>query len=243
MQKLCIFSLLISLFLITQFCSAGSDKDQDKIAAKTGDIEVIAHGSSPPPYENGILLTLNRMPTVNWNNLPEWIRNMPNDKDDLADWTRRYCDSINDNNADILYYIFDSLGLKINIDKPLARHIDYKVMEVTTDSLGRYLFIDIPIGYYQIMCTSDFVPESDRKADDCLKNETDDSTVEYFEIPELPEKIQHLGVIDNVRVAADSISVVEVKEYREPMPYEEWPSARDWIAKFKQKGGDNHDKP
>jgi hypothetical protein len=238
--------ILILTFVImicaSPYCSAGSDEDRDMSEIKTGDIEVTARGSSPPPYKNGLLLIINKMPDIDIDDPPEWIRNIPNNRDSLVVWKQKYYDSISNDNSRILNYIFDSLGLKTNINRTLVFYNQYMVMEVTTDSLGRYLFIDIPIGYYQIMCTSDFVPESDRKADDCLKNETDDSTVEYFEIPELPEKIQHLGVIDNVRVAADSISVVEVKEYREPMPYEEWPSARDWIAKFKQKGGNNHDR-
>lgn len=241
MQKLCILAFLMLLFPIAQFCSAGSDEGQDTTTVKTGDIEVFACGSNPPPYENGILLKLNKMPDLAKVNIPEWVRPLPEYGNGRRAWFEELKDSFGDSISIILDYIYDSLGYGRYTTRSLVFFSEHEIKSAVSDTMGYHLFKDIPTGYYQIMCASDFVPESDRKVQDSLKNETDDSTVEYFEIPELPEKIRHLCVIDNVRVADDSISVVEVKEYREPMPYEEWPAARDWIAKFKQKGGNNHE--
>jgi hypothetical protein len=241
--------ILILTFAImicaSPYCSAGSDEGRDTGEIKTGDIEVFAHGSSPPPYENGILLTLNRMPDLKAVDIPDWVKPLPESRKGRVAWFEELKDSFGDSISIFLDYIYDSLGYGRFSSRPLEDFSEHEIKSAISDTMGYYLFKDISIGHYQIICMFDFVPESDRKVDDSLKNETDDSTVEYFEIQELRlrDEPQHHGIIDNIRVATDSISVVEMREYRVPMPSEEWPSARDWIAKFKQKGGDNHDKP
>ncbi len=112
MKKICIFSLLISLFLLAQFCSAGSDDSQDTTSVKTGDIEVTAKGVTLPPYKVGLELTLNRMPKMQAVEIPNWIDPRPERGKASLDWHNKIKDSLGEDAGPILDYIYDSLGIR-----------------------------------------------------------------------------------------------------------------------------------
>lgn len=235
MKKICIFALLILLFLIAQFCSAGSDEGQDTSEVKTGDIEITAQGIKLPPYKVGLKVELNKMPEMV---IPDWIKPYPQDSMEQKAWFNETLHRLGREDLLVINYIYDSLGINRQIIRPVILYYENKIAEGLTDSMGHYTFRNIPVGRYQVVCYPERLPPELMDAEDSLLYGIRKIGNGWSGEPD-GEAIREPGAIDFVRVASDSISIVSVSAFHSASSYAKINHAGNWKDNFKGKGEKN----
>jgi hypothetical protein len=236
MQKLCIFSLLISFFLLAQFCSAGSDEVQDTTAVKTGDIEVTAVGIKLPPYKVGLKLELNKMPEMV---IPDWVKPYPQDNDEQEAWFNETYHRLGRVDLWVINYIFDSLGINRQVLRSVIFYDENKIAEGLTDSMGHYTFKNVPVGRYQVVCYPERLPSELMDAEDSLLYGLRKIGNSWSGEP-LGEDIREPGAIDFVRIAPDSVSIVSVFAFHASSSFAYINHVENWKDKFKNRKGDKN---
>ncbi len=137
---------------------------------------------------------------------------------------------------------------------------DLRVDSTIADSLGRFAFRNVPVGYYQLVCAGTtrrmVSEEEDQKApDDSLSGMANDTAIQLygpdsgkFMIVEIPDHLLKeaksiygppapcgRGPLDMVRVANDSISIADLRlrstDSRSGSP----PWARFWSENYKSR--------
>ncbi|MBD3381469.1 MAG: hypothetical protein GF404_04650 [candidate division Zixibacteria bacterium] len=182
-----IFKLITIIMLTFLPCLLGENKTESELP--TGDIMVAAECCFLRPYEFGLRLELNKLPDPSTGEYPP-------DLFERKDWYEYLKDSIGDSADLVKYYLFDSL----NVIKALNGNFKgLPFRKAVTDSLGRYIFHDVPIGRYQLICyeRKEFDPE--KELSDSLYSERTDFPIEpYSDI--IQGLIDTLG-IDSAKIA------------------------------------------
>jgi len=109
--------------------------------------------------------------------------------------------------------------------------------------LGRFVFENIPIGYYRVVCRKNETPSHEKEISDSLYAGRTDFPEWHFKPWPYPKNILHQdpramnkylcigGIVDSIRVATDSISIVKIARLLKieneiiifPPPAEKWP--------------------
>jgi hypothetical protein len=178
-------------------CGQAQDNDKKK-KEPTGDIIVIARSCDTLPYQYGLRLGLNKM-------------GQPGKSQPDSSWKPRLY---------IGKWVYDSvLNAMVNTEACIFN--DQRIAKGVTDSLGRFIFKAIPVGCYQIICAG--------YSDDTREREISDSLyAQYTDFPTWDYKPLHypknesgydqshceMGVVDDIRIAPDSISIVKVRMFQ-----------------------------
>ena len=269
MQSKIIFVIFSILLLSVTSCYAGQEPDSSQNNKETGDIQVsaVAYGLLPYMPESTLnqrrfKLTLCKMPRMEPVDIPDWIGERPTDAESFNIWRNEIRDSLKDSARIILDYIYDSLGILSSIGGAKELSIENQYAVGITDSMGNYVFSDIPIGRYQLICeypdpdtsiVSVWDTLSEHQADSLrqwLKEiRNDSSKARPVDIGNsMTEKGTHgqsrwIPIVMNyIRVAKDSISLVQTGV--------SWISPREvgwfdvvmWPPKFKERGKRNERK-
>ena len=180
-------TILITIILLTfNCCLLGENNTESEVP--TGDIMVAADCCFLRPYEFGLRLELNNLPDPGTGDYPP-------DLFEREDWYEYLKDSIGDSADLVKYYLFDSL----NVIKPLNGNFKgLPFRKAVTDSLGRYIFHNVPIGRYQLICyeRKEFDPEKEL-SDSLYSGRTD------FPIEPYSDFIQ--GLIDTLGIDSAKI--------------------------------------
>jgi hypothetical protein len=230
MKNKLILIFIAILIMASVYCLA-EEPDSAQENVKTGDIMVVARGCGLPPYEFGLKLTLNKIPRLHSINIPEWIESIPNDERDRAKWRNKILDSMGLQGYEVLQYIYDSLDINLRADNRAQVFRDRSMAVGITDSLGRYIFIGISPGKYQVVVERNYGHSDEKQISDSLYA----GCTDFPELPPYPpEYIKYLkshliedyndlpsgvlissllecdpGITDYVEVLPDSISVVK----------------------------------
>ncbi len=248
--------ILITTMIAASACSLADEPDSARDKVKTGDIEIKAFGCAPPPYEHGIKLLLCRMPEIKPVEIPDWIGEMPRDAPSARQWHNAIKDSLRSGAKEVLDYIYDSLGISVIVKRPAPQYRDNIIATGITDSMGNFTFEDIPIGRYQLICEKVRPDMQAISVWDTLTEKEEDSLIQFLkEIRNDPDMARPIdthnsepekglfgethcvpGVMNYIRVAEDSISLVRTGLF--PILPGEDPGlgAAAWLAKFKERG-------
>ena len=218
---------VITIILISALCLANNE-DADPASAKTGDIMVVARGCKPPPYETGLKLILNRMPAgaerIIVTSYPDTLID---DEESMQKMWREYM--LKFQSMLRSGCMLDTANGVVIIIPNVYYYNDYRVAVGITDSLGRYIFSDLPLGEYQLIL-DDSPPfnrvEEYERSNRRFAQRTDfpDFKINYppdieerlypkggsDELPLFGQTICIQGIIDSIRVAPDSISIAKI---------------------------------
>jgi hypothetical protein len=220
-------TILITIILLTfHCCLLGENNTESEVP--TGDIMVAADCCFLRPYEFGLRLELNKLPDPG-------ARDYPPDLFERKDWYEYLKDSIGDSADIVKFYLYDSLNMS---EKLVSDLHGMSFREAVSDSLGRYIFYDVPIGRYQLICYENQILDKKKTLSDSLYSERTDFPIEPYS-----DFIQGLidtlgidsariliglsfhknvfnvgsrcrsGVMNDIRVAVDSIAVINIECY------------------------------
>ncbi|MBD3233464.1 MAG: hypothetical protein GF315_07035 [candidate division Zixibacteria bacterium] len=231
-----IFILILIMLIAKMACYAQEEPKSSQYGRNTGDIKVsaIAYGLPPAATKPNMdqprfKLTLCRMPGVEPVAIPDWVEERPINADSLKIWRNEIQDSLKDNARIVLDYIHDSLGIVSSIGGNKELSIENQYAIAITDSLGNYVFTDIPIGRYQLICEYAGPDTQIVSVWDTLSEHQEDSLKQWLEeIRDDPNKARpvEIGksttdkgthgrsrwipiVVNYIRVAKDSIALVQ----------------------------------
>ena len=191
-------TILITIILLTfNCCLLGENNTESEVP--TGDIMVAADCCFLRPYEFGLRLELNKLPDPG-------ARDYPPDLFERKDWYEYLKDSIGDSADIVKFYLYDSLNMS---EKLVSDLHGMSFREAVSDSLGRYIFYDVPIGRYQLICYENQVLDKKKTLSDSLYSERAVYPKILFDIG---TKCRH-GVMNDIRVAVDSIAVINIECY------------------------------
>ena len=202
MKKL--YASIIALILLAPIlacCQSNPKPVGDSV--KTGDIMVVAHGCTAPPYEYGLKLVLNRMPEVEEPVIKIPIPDSLKGDDRLF---RLADDTIILLGKSPTQYIIDTLYDTIIISQSVQIYDDHKFAEVITDSLGHYIFKNVPIGRYQLIVSDPSPFDTGVSTSNELFSDRKDFPIYKPYHPEVIEKfIQNTTGIWENRMKSDKI--------------------------------------
>lgn len=243
----------VFILLIVVLCSFGLlyGQDADSIKSEaTGNIEVHARGCGSPPYSDGLCITLNSMAIIDNDSLYEWI--MPYIKKEHL--TLDEIVFIRDSLGFMAYDVINWLKLKHKDENLIGGRIyeysDYNIAEGVTDSMGYYVFENVPVGIYQVICLpfnhcpSAFIQFEPIPEDTAINyNEIDWDAVDWDTMPadsimrdlrtQFIEENCEVGLTNFIRVAKDSTSIVKVYMYKSVSGLESSNIPIYWDEKFK----------
>ena len=141
-------NILILILLAPIIACCQSDSEPAGDASKTGDIMVVAHGCTAPPYEYGLKLVLNRIPEIE-----EPVIKIPIPDSLKGDdrFFRLADDTLRKLHINLLNAVIDTADNQIIIKQNTYYYYENQFSEGITDSLGHYIFTNIPIGKYQLI--------------------------------------------------------------------------------------------
>jgi hypothetical protein len=221
MKKELILILVTILLMASAYCPADEpDSKQDNV--KTGDIMVVARSCIPPPYETGLKLILNKIPdNVSKTIVTSFPDSLIGNSDLPRMLEKEYGYALNGH--------LDTANGVIVIIRSNLYHDDYRIADGITDSLGRYVFANMPIGNYQLILSGILTLNSKsefEKSNRLFGQRTDfpEWNLDYPSIPkekfnnnpaiagEPPLYQIHCadGIIDSIRVAPDSVSIAKI---------------------------------
>ncbi|MBD3233111.1 MAG: hypothetical protein GF315_05250 [candidate division Zixibacteria bacterium] len=250
---------VITIIFISALCLA-NDEDATVQDTKTGDIMVVARGCTPPPYETGLKLILNRMPAgaerIIMTSYPDTLID---DEESMQKMWREYM--LKFQSMLRSGCMLDTANGVVIIRPNVYYYNDYRVAVGITDSLGRYIFSDLQPGEYQLIINGSrpFNPvEEYERSNRRFAQRTDfpDFKINYppdieerlypkggsDELPLFGQTICIQGIIDSIRVAPDSISIAKIitqlHNSSELYKYK----VGIWNSKFKPRDGQNERK-
>jgi hypothetical protein len=213
--------LIAILIAVLAYCLA-EEPDSTQENVKTGDIMVVARSCIPPPYETGLKLILNKIPDNVSRTIETSLPDSLIGNSDLPKMVEKESGRVLDGRLDT------ANGVIIIIPR-IFLFDDYRVADGITDSLGRYIFSDLPVGNYELILSGSLTlnPESEFEKSNQLFGQRTDFPEWNLNYPpkirerfyrnytpgdELPLYPPHCapGIIDSIRIAADSISIVNI---------------------------------
>ena len=255
MKKL--YASIIALILLAPIlacCQSNTEPAGDSV--KTGDIMVVAHGCTAPPYEYGLKLVLNRMPEVEEPVIKIPIPDSLKGDDRLF---RLANDTLIKPHISLLNAVIDTAENYILIKQNIYYYYENQYSEGITDSLGHYIFTNVPIGKYQLILSevevydtgvatsnsryadlTDF-PEYHPYHPNTLKNYLKQTAGgwearkrnDYVSIHNIVCKV---GVIIDVEVKEDRISIVKIAQIIYDTKSMRIFRAKQWDREFKERG-------
>jgi hypothetical protein len=221
MKQELILILIAILIAVSAYCLA-EEPDSTQENVKTGDIMVVARSCIPPPYETGLKLTLNKIP----DNVSRTIAtSLPDSLIGNSDLPKM----VEKESGHVLDGRLDTANGVIVIIPRIFLFNDYRVADGITDSLGRYIFSDLPVGNYELILSGSLTlnPESEfEKSNQLFGQRTDFPKWNLNYPPKIRERFYRNyapgdelplyypqcagGIIDSIRIAPDSISIVKI---------------------------------
>ncbi len=250
---------VITIIFISALCLANNE-DADPANAKTGDIMVVARGCTPPPYETGLKLILNRMPEgAERIIVTSYPNTLIDNEDSMQKLWREYMLKFQSmlRSGSML----DTANGVVIIRPSVYFYDDYRVAVGITDSLGRYIFSDLPPGEYQLILDGSrpFNPVKEyERSNRLFAQRTDFPDFKINYPPDIEERLYQQegskglwpfgqtlcqdGIIDSIRVAPDSMSISKIAtqftDGFEDFGYR----IKIWNSKFKARDGQNESK-
>lgn len=251
--------ILVAILISASAYSKAEEPDSPQKNVKTGDIEVTASLSDKPPGAKELMLTLCSMPKMKPVKIPDWVGKRPNEPRLIKAWSNEIIDSLGDSGQVVLDYIGDSLGVRGIIYHNISLYKQDVIAVGVTDSSGKYTFRNIPAGRYRIICEYNNLNKSQTSFLDTLTQRAKDSIRESINkmrndstmaLPidqgnPNPEKgliaqIIYIPIIvEYVRIAGDSISVVKTGMQQISSREARTNLSIIWQAKFKERGTKN----
>ena len=222
MQKLFLLTALL-IFCISALLLS---QDNDTPAAQpTSRIEVHARSCYPPPYPNGLVVTLNSLAFLDNDSLYGWIIPYAQKEKLTLEETFLIDDSLGNMARDVLTWYKLRYGNNTStggrLDLP-NEYNEYMISEGITDSAGYYVFENVPVGIYQIRCG--FTPANPARvlseARDTSQNLSSEEKTDILResLAEQNRNKSHapckFGVTNFIQVTPDSIAAVKVYMFR-----------------------------
>jgi len=248
--------LILALILVPVIGSCKSNENLVKEAPKTGDIMVVAHGCTAPPYEYGLKLVLNTMPEIQ-----EPVIKIPI-PDSLKGTNKFYNladDSLIKIGKSITQYVMDTVTDTIVLRQSVYYYDDFKYAEAITDTLGHLIFKNVPVGRYQLILDKPSPYDTGVATSNNLFFERTDFPIYQPYHPEIIKDYERMttsvwenrikrdvihspsvycraNIINHLQVIADSISIVKTALIIDDSWEIYKPEAIIWKPEYRERG-------